>query len=414
MIKFQISVKSRISLPLFLFLLIPIISCSTTADFKEDKKISEQSTLKLENIKEEEVIPVNYRFHDSIEILPKGIYGTAGFNATYVYFGDWPQTIKAENIIINENESEIHGAFTYYKGSDGYWYAKCIERKFVNGDKPLTYSDGSLVTDTVKYFKVEPIKWCILTENYNDSNNALLLSEQILYAEDFDSDSIFYVKDSDYNSYYSTYLFRKINGKEIYPTNYKESRIRAYLNGISYTIFDKSKEEPTQILNNEYENKGFLQTAFSVDAQSLIKVSTIDNSYVSNIHYPCERIYPWNTGRDDYWCEDTYDKVFLLSEKEITSGDFKFGTLSEYSIRNVKFIDTTDFAKANNAYEFFFEDKFVTFWWTRTPMNGDWRISRFVEYQGCSADNMGGGRCGGIVPAICVSLDESCYSNETN
>ncbi len=343
-------------------------------------------------IVEEEIIPINYSFHETIEILPKGTNGTAGKDATYVYFGDWPRTIKSKNIVVNEDEKEVHGAFTYYKGNDGYWYAKCVEHKYKWAEN-LTYSDGASVGNEIKYFKVEPIKWCILTENYNESNKALLLSEDILFAE----------------AYYDKYineLYRSVEGKEIYPSNYKESRIRAYLNGYSYITIDVSKENPKQESNQEFENKGFLQTAFSDKAQSLIAVSKIDNSDTSNIHYPAERIPIWNTYRDDYWCEDTYDKVFLLSEKEVTSGDFKFGRFDQYGIRDVRFISPTDFAKANNLCDLYYNNRHYNNWWLRTPVNGDWRLVRFISYLGGSADDFPLTTCGGIVPAICVSLHE--------
>ena len=387
--------KKILSITILLSLIVFITSCISSGNTQEKQKIKSDHIISHpDEIVEKEIIPINYSFHDTIEILPKGTNGTAGKNATYVYFGDWPKTIKSKNIVVNEDEKEVHGAFTYYKGSDGYWYVKCIEKKYKWAEN-LTYSDGSSVSDEIKYFKVEPIKWCILTGNYNESNKALLLSEDILFAE----------------AYYDNYInemYRSVDGKDIYPSNYKESRIRAYLNGYSYITIDVSKENPKQELNLDFENKGFLQTAFSNNAQSLIAISKIDNSDASNIHYPAERIPIWNTYRDDYWCEDTYDKVFLLSEKEVTEGAFKFGRLDQYGIREVRIINPTDFAKANNAYEYFSWDGNVfSFWWLRTPMNGDWRLVRFVAYQGCSADNMSlTDSCGGIVPAICVSINE--------
>ena len=36
-----------------------------------------------------------------------------------VLFGYWPQTIKADDVEINESDSKVVGAFTYYKGNDG-------------------------------------------------------------------------------------------------------------------------------------------------------------------------------------------------------------------------------------------------------------------------------------------------------
>ncbi len=281
--------KKILSITILLSLIVFITSCISPDNTQEKQKIESDHIISHpDEIVEKEIIPINYSFHDTIEILPKGTNGTAGKNATYVYFGDWPKTIKSKNIVVNEDEKEVHGAFTYYKGSDGYWYVKCIEKKYKWAEN-LTYSDGSSVSDEIKYFKVEPIKWCILTENYNESNKAILLSEDILFAE----------------AYYDNYInemYRSVDGKEIYPSNYKESRIRAFLNGYTYITIDIEKENPKQESNQEFEDKGFLQTAFTNDAQSLIVVSKIDNSDASNIHYPVERLSPWNTNKDDYWC----------------------------------------------------------------------------------------------------------------
>lgn len=350
---------------------------------------------------------LDYKFHESVEVLTEKstLYGQ------FVYFGDWPQTIKAEDVIIDENQSEEHGAFTYYKGSDGYWYCKIVEKSYKWAENQV-YSDKSEVkkqdANSTRYFKVEPIKWCILTRNYNNTNQALLLCQFIIDAPKFP------------NAEY----YRLIDDKLIYSNNYKESEMRAYLNGLSYNDtkdFYKlwvwkfpdysdflnyvnglpDEEKPLHYSNNQYLNKGFLQTAFSEKAQKKIAVTEVDNSYVSNIHYPVERIAPWNTGRDDYACENTYDKVFLLSEYEVTQSDFSFGTLSDYGIRNVRIFSATDFAKARGIYDY--GNQHYTFWWLRTPMNGDLRLVRYVEYQGASADALGGQ--GGIVPALCISLE---------
>ena len=89
----------------------------------------------------------------------------ATFDEAYINFGTWPQTIKANNITINENETEVHGSFTYFKGSDGEWYVKMLENGSYSDAK---YSDGTSIAqksaNSWKWFKVEPIKWRILTK----------------------------------------------------------------------------------------------------------------------------------------------------------------------------------------------------------------------------------------------------------
>ncbi|MBQ4236597.1 MAG: hypothetical protein II716_07160, partial [Treponema sp.] len=111
--------------------------------------------------------------------LPAGTDGTLETGGTYVNFGDWPQTIKADSVTVDETKSVVVGAYTYYKGSDGAWYAKIKENAYNSGYK---YSDGTDVAqdsaNSYKYFKVEPIKWRKLTDDY--SGKRLLLAENIL------------------------------------------------------------------------------------------------------------------------------------------------------------------------------------------------------------------------------------------
>ena len=74
-----------------------------------------------------------------------------------VNFGDWPQSAKASGVTVNEAVSLEIGAITYYLGSDNAWYAK-------------------LDTD---YFKVEPVKWKILTTDA--SGKKLLHADKALF-----------------------------------------------------------------------------------------------------------------------------------------------------------------------------------------------------------------------------------------
>src|SRR5574344_2187560 len=61
---------------------------------------------------------------ENIVALPAGTNGSAGTTGSYVWFGGWPQTIEASGVTVDESTTKTIGANTYYKGSDGYWYAK--------------------------------------------------------------------------------------------------------------------------------------------------------------------------------------------------------------------------------------------------------------------------------------------------
>ena len=142
-----------------------------------------------------------------------------GSEWTYVAFGEWPQTIKAEGVDVDETKSKQMGMFTYYLGSDDNYYVK--------------HSD--------KYYKVEPIVWRVLNKDYASTNKALLLAESIL-----------------------TGGIKWANSRN----NYMQSYIRQWLNGNSGT-------GKTSDYNGD---AGFLQTAFTESAQKLIADTSVDNS----------------------------------------------------------------------------------------------------------------------------------------
>ena len=120
----------------------------------------------------------------------KGVESGGG-GSTYdiVTFGSFPQSEKASTVSIT-SESKTVGSFTYYKGSDGEWYAKLNS----------------------KYYKVEPIKWRVLMTNYDHDGNAstpgkkLLLAENILINKPYDDDSNSYA-DSTIRNYLTDDFF---------------------------------------------------------------------------------------------------------------------------------------------------------------------------------------------------------------
>ena len=318
----------------------------------------------------------------TVTILPDDTIGTAGIDSTYVLFGDWPQTIKANNVTVDESINEVHGMFTYYSGNDGFWYVKCLENAHDDG---YTYSNGkpvacviSGIPRTTKYFKVEPIKWRVLTKNYNGTDKSLLLAENILINSIYYED---YVND------------RKIKSKTVHPNNYKESIIRAYLNGLSYY----NKNMTTESI---YVNKGFLQTAFSSDAQDLIEVTEVDNSAASTTDSGNNLKQAIGDN-----CANTKDKVFILSEKEVTTSSYEFASYDSYGAGSTRIRIPTDYAKANRTQQDT-DGNYGGWWWLRSPCCFD--DSDYVLYVGGSGVATGGFNVvsrGGVVPAITISLD---------
>ncbi len=317
-------------------------------------------------------VTVSASFILAYTALPAGTDGTYGTSGTYVTFGSWPQTIKADGVTVDESAAKSVGAFTYYKGDDGEWYAKLAE----NACYPsYHYSDGTTVGQggtNYKYFKVEPIKWRVLTNDY--SGKKLLLAESILVN----------------CRYYDTY---DEDRGGIMPNNYKESRIRAFLNGLSY-----NKSGTT---NSEFSGKGFLQIAFTTSEQEAIETTAVDNSARST--NPDANATKWNSGNNQYACADTSDKIFLLSMREVTKSDYGFAAYNTCGAGSSRIRKTTDYAKASGAGQNSTAGM-GGWWWLRSPYYYLSDGARGGGYDGAADSNYTvGDSPGGVVPALSIN-----------
>lgn len=162
--------------------------------------------------------------------LVDGICSVCGYNSLYeredsiIYFGEYPQTLKADSVTVEATADERG----YFLGSDNAYYAKVIASPYEAGYKFT--SDATVTSGVEYYFKVEPLKWRIVSES---DGNALLVCESIIDSSRYD--------DAD--------------------NNYKDSEIREWL-------------------NNNFYNK-----AFSDLEQKLIQTVTVDNSISSTGYY---------------------------------------------------------------------------------------------------------------------------------
>lgn len=399
--------------------------------------------------------------------LPAGTDGSVGKSGKYVLFGDWPQTIKAENVTVNESKYVVVGAHTYYKGSDGCWYIKIMENKAsgYEGPRGFRYSDGTKVQTKYKksyrYFKVEPIKWRILTSNYNGTGKKLLLAEAALTCESFNDTWGDYAmfEGVDGKQYYFTLdvtLRQLKDGSYIQHNNYEHSRIRAFLNGIAYLQGDENAyvkgTPPVTRTNDEFVGRGFLQTAFSPEAQSKIAVTTVENSNRKNTGLAVvqeltaldAKIYEgtiyYEKGEDHkrtyfpkFTSNNTKDKVFLLTPADVIRKDYGFievppTVTPENALKIVssgktwKVADAsttykgqkrplTDFTRAHGALHF--DDEYSTFWWLRTPIlppyfhrivveRVDQQAAIVNDFPTPSSQEVNSTGVG-VVPAICVN-----------
>ncbi|MBR2461501.1 MAG: InlB B-repeat-containing protein [Spirochaetaceae bacterium] len=309
----------------------------------------------------------SYEFTETVQDVDSSYAGTMT-GGNYKKFGDWPQIIKKEGVEIGAG-TLVRGGLTYHVGSDGNYYVKITAKPY---EDTYTYSDGNPVEKSKEvYFKVEPIVWRVLTENYNSTNHALLLAESILTGGIKWADS---------------------------KNDYMESNIRKWLNGNSGTGE-----------NSDYSGTpGFLQTAFTADAQSLIAETEVDNSAASTNteSNPSQ----WNGGTNQYACGDTTDKVFLLSEKEATTSGYGFAEYNVYvgdndgTTTSTRIRVTTDYAKATGANQSSTEG-YGDGWWLRSPDCDYGNNVRGIDDDGnANYYYIVFSTRGGVVPALSISL----------
>ncbi len=219
------------------------------------------------------------------QMLGYGVF-TENNSGEYIQFGWYPQTIKADSVTITAQKMKWAG-FDCYVGTDSCLYVEVVNPTPCNGGTDRLYSNGTACSkiDEPLYFKLERIVWQILND---ERGNKLLYSVKILT----------------HMKYFQNLNIREISGKEIHPNNYKYSDIRAYLNGLE-RYMAKNSTNSECVITEEYKNAGFLQQSFTSKQLNLIKLTTVDNSK--------ETILDENACA----CEDTQDKIFLLSQKDL-------------------------------------------------------------------------------------------------
>ncbi len=232
--------------------------------------------------------------------------GNASATGKTIYFGEYPQSIKADAVTIT---GEIAGKAGYYNGSDGMVYLKKTGTGF---NENVVYSNGSKINEVETYFLVVPMTWTVLSEKDGAAtilSNSLLDSQAFLEKENTTDP---HGPGNRYNT--------KIDGKDskVYANNYEQSDIREFLNGDFYT------------------------SAFS-DAQKAL-VNNVTN--INNDGGVFDNKYSKANG-------NTEDKVYLLTYDDLFNAELGFQTFDDYKQKKVdplKSAFTTDFARANGAF----------------------------------------------------------------
>ena len=292
-----------------------------------------------------------WKYTSDIILTAKWIKGEAivetidGF--TYIYYGKYPQTVVSDTSLINNlnnlTETNSNGYYEY----NGNEYAKFSAKPNLSSS---TFSNGTKVVNGSTYwFKVEPIKWKILSQV---NGELIVMSEYLLDAKQF----------------YNSTSNRTIDGQTIYPNNYEYSDIRSWL-------------------NNEFYNKSFTETE-----QSNIITKLVDNSLSST----CD-------SSNSYICNDTNDKVWLLSYSDATNTSYGFTTNSK---REAK---VTDYAIANGI-NYSTDSSYLRngYWWLRSPYSDHSIYARYVNFDGSIYGiypDYVGDTSGGVRPALSLTIE---------
>lgn len=291
-----------------------------------------------------------------------------------ILFGEYPQSQVTDSAVIDALTAnagtlptELYSAnwqsYGYYisgKIVDFMWY---IDIEYDGGKYRgvyfTNYRPSSIVSDssqntsyqddngyyvnTAYWFKYEPIKWRILTES---DGKAFLLADIALDSQEY------YITSSG-----ST---REINEATIYENNYAYSTIRTWL------------------------NETFYNTAFNDLEKQAILSTTVDNSEVSTGY-----------SNHPYYCENTYDKVFLPSYAEIEE-NLTSGTLER---------SCSDYAKSQGCEASTLSGKEGNcWWWLRSPHYANSCRVRYIYYGGNARYYYNVYSVGsGIVPALWIS-----------
>lgn len=262
----------------------------------------------------------------------------------YIYFGEYPQSIKDENVTITSDTPDDNG---YYLGSDGERYAK-QKAVLTNGTDFVSISTV-LIKNEFYYFKVEPIKWKILE---SDNGTYKLVTDLIIDIKEFNASN----ED------------RIIDGQTIYSNNYEYSDIRKWL-------------------NDEFYNK-----AFNEELQLKINTTLVDNSLASTGYT-----------ENPYICNDTYDKVYLLSKSDLDNESYGFINNEERK----KVVSDYTIAKGRiSGYVYYYqEEKFrwVASWWLRSPANQYRNQTMDVDMYGSYGSPFSSNYFG-VVPSITITL----------
>ena len=291
----------------------PAADCVFKGWYHESKKVNDDATYTF-------IMPSNnYSLvahfltkAEEEEMRRLGITPTLSEDEKTITYGLYPQTNVNDDALISSLNSlttpEANGWYLY----DGDYYAKVNATPYRTSYK---FDNGTMIeSGTIYWFKCEPIVWNILS---NTDGKYYIVSSVLL----------------DAHCYYNSTSTRTIDGQTVYPHNYKYSDIRTWLNKDFYNS--------AFVLGNEY-----------------IQTTIVDNSASTT-----------NSTNNKYDCDNTEDKVFLMSYQDYINSSYGFSSTETCS--DTRCCKTTDWARARGA--FYSADIYSLYngrYWTRSPQSG--------------------------------------------
>ena len=274
---------------------------------------------------------------------------------TSIYFGLYPQTQVIDEALIERLNKKIESLNKNIAPLDINKYRESNIRNLEDFFIDIEFSGNKYRKHDGIWFKFEPIKWRILSTNEKE---AFILSDLLLDSKVYSSGLWKPESVMDYQGNY--------NKEKIYVTNYKYSYVRSWLNTDFYKI------------------------AFNTLEQKIIKTTLVDNE--SKYILPCseeEMVSP------DVLCENTYDKIFLLSYSEIIKYFPKEDQPSDDILHENHYIVADGSEYVREGYEFY---------WLRSPEREHRMITSGIH--GSFLCNSGAfiNSCNGVRPACVIEL----------
>lgn len=255
------------------------------------------------------------------EVVPEGAYTAIG--GSYLQNGD---VIKNDNLYAKlqeaswdeQDETTIAGKkYRRMKKEDALFAVDAGESLYAWKSDDTSYH----------YFRYAPIKWRVLS---TDGNSALLLADKGLDDQKFDESNV-------------------------YNSRWDQSQMRSFLNGYGSSENTAGKD---------YAGRSFYGSAFNDAERLAIRADAVSSEHI---------MYPSTNGG-----ETTYDKIFLLSDKEVYGSEAQsYGYVASSDVYDeARQSKTSTYAKARGAWwstAANYEGNCM--WWLRSPGPG----APFVE-----------------------------------